>query len=107
MRTKHYGEPLFQTRTDRPGILNEHFWAGLYRKEHDILFEPARRLNRSGELVRVVRVRDSSVRMRLRRTFVRPRKLSFAIVFFPRSRMEAGETTGFQKCTLRTMMALD
>jgi len=37
---KHYGEPLFQTRTDRPGILNEQFWAGLYRKEHDILFEP-------------------------------------------------------------------
>jgi hypothetical protein len=37
---KHYGEPLFQLRKDRAGTLNEQFWAGLYRSDHDILFEP-------------------------------------------------------------------
>ena len=37
---KHYGEPVYQTRKDRPGTLNEQFWAGLYREERDILFEP-------------------------------------------------------------------
>ena len=35
-----YGEPHFPTARNPVGTLNEPFWAALYRKEHDILFEP-------------------------------------------------------------------
>ena len=37
---KEYGSPHFPTARNPIGTLNEPFWAALYRKEHDILFEP-------------------------------------------------------------------
>jgi P4 family phage/plasmid primase-like protien len=37
---QHYGEPHFPTPRNPAGTLNEPFWAGLYRSEHNILFEP-------------------------------------------------------------------
>jgi len=102
---KHYGEPLFQTRTDRPGILNEQFWAGLYRKEHDILFEPREKVESvSASLFALFAFAIPAFECDyVRILWFAPRKLSFAIVFFPQiAAVEAGETTGFQKCTLRT-----
>jgi P4 family phage/plasmid primase-like protien len=37
---QEYGEPHFFTKKNPVGILNEPFWAALYRSENDILFEP-------------------------------------------------------------------
>jgi P4 family phage/plasmid primase-like protien len=37
---EHYGPPHFPRSRNPAGVLNEPFWAGLYRNEHNILFEP-------------------------------------------------------------------
>jgi putative DNA primase/helicase len=37
---ERHGIPLYQSRKDRPGILNEPFWAALYAAENHVLYEP-------------------------------------------------------------------
>jgi putative DNA primase/helicase len=38
--TRQHGTPLYKGRGDRPGILNEPFWAALYAAENYVLYEP-------------------------------------------------------------------
>jgi hypothetical protein len=53
---REYGEPHFPTKKNPVGSLNEPFWAGLYRSEHHILFEPNERsfYEFAGDIYRVL-----------------------------------------------------